>query len=359
MIVLICLLLQQEKVSAVWSVTFENQDNCALKGSSVEFKCSYNYPDDESVRETAWYKGMLQDGIWERVKLSVLPTYKNRFAYRGDHIHNCSLVLQDLQEDDTGYYYFWFDTNRFGRNSKRSVHLSVTELKASIRPRRVSAGDNVTLECGTACQSSRIIWFRDGHIVTEPEFRAKIHDAGNYSCAIEELKSVQSDPVALDVWYSPLNVSVEVNRSSLLLAGSSVTLTCRSAANPAAETYTWWYSSYFSNSTSELQVGSGQVLNIASLELAHSGTYICQAENRVGQSRSAEVLLTVEETVHPFIVLAVGIIVIILLVLPVVVIWARKHLRHSDADKEVRDGTVLGKQKPSTKQEMKPVSHGV
>ncbi|MEQ2274397.1 hypothetical protein XENORESO_020279 [Xenotaenia resolanae] len=115
-----------EKVCAVWSVTFENQDYCAVKGSSVEFKCSYNYPDDESVRETAWYKGMLQDGIWERVKLSVLPTYKNRFAYRGDHVHNCSLVLQDLQEDDTGYYYFWFDTNRFGRNSKRSVYLSVT-----------------------------------------------------------------------------------------------------------------------------------------------------------------------------------------------------------------------------------------
>lgn len=94
----------------------------------------------------------------------------------------------------------------------------------------------------------------------------------------------------------PLNVSVEVNRSDPLLVGSSVTLTCRGSASPAAITYTWWYSSDVSNSSTELQVGSGQVLSISSVELAHTGTYICQAQNRAGQSRSAELLLAVEET---------------------------------------------------------------
>ncbi|KAM4568723.1 B-cell receptor CD22 isoform 2-T2 [Fundulus diaphanus] len=332
--VLIFLLLQQEKVRATWSVTFENPDHCAFKGSSVEFKCSYSYPEDESVRETAWFKGMLQDETWKRVRLSVLPSYTNRSDYQGDHINNCSLVLHNLQEDDTGHYFFWFDTNKYGRRSKQSVHLSVTELKASIRPIRVRAGDRVTLECTTTCQNHRTIWFRDGRRVTEPEFQAQTEYAGNYSCTIEGLNSLQSDPVALDVLYSPLNVTIEVNRSGPLLVGSSVTLTCRSAANPAADTYTWWYRRDVSNSSLQLQEGSGQVLSFSSVQLTHTGTYICQAGNPVGQSRSAEVLLTVEDTVHPFIVLGIGIKVIFLLVLTPVIIWTWKRRSHSDANKE-------------------------
>ncbi|XP_008430269.1 B-cell receptor CD22-like isoform X3 [Poecilia reticulata] len=303
--VLILLLLQQaEKVSAAWLVTFENPDICALRGSSAEFRCSYNYPDEESVRQTAWDKGMIQNGVLERVRLSGLPSYYGRYEYQ----------------------------DKFGRRSKKSVYLSVTGLEASVRPNRVRLGDSVTLDCRTECQNTKIIWFRDGRPVAEPTFKAQITDTGNYSCAFEGIESSQSDPVALDVWYPPLNVSVEVNRSDPLLVGSSVTLTCRGSARPAAITYTWWHSSNGSNSSTE--VGSGQVLSISSVELTHTGTYVCQAENRVGQSRSAELLLTVEETVHPLIVLGIGIKVIILLVLPPVLIWVWKCRSHSDAKNE-------------------------
>ncbi|XP_007554882.1 hemicentin-2-like isoform X1 [Poecilia formosa] len=333
--VLILLLLQQaEKVSAAWSVTFENPDICALRGSSVEFRCLYSYPDEESVRQTAWDKGKIQNGILERVRLSDLPSYNGRFEYQGDHAHNCSLVLRDLQEDDTGYYFFWFDTDKFGRRSKKSVYLSVTGLEASVRSNRVRLGDSVTLDCRTECQNTKIIWFKDGRPVAEPTFQAQITDTGNYSCAFEGIESSQSSPVALDVWYPPLNVSVEVNCSDPLLVGSSVTLTCRGSARPAAITYTWWYSSDVSNSSTELPVGSGQVLSISSVELTHTGTYVCQAENRVGQSRSAQLLLTVEEMVHPLIVLGIGIKVIILLVLPPILIWVWKCRSRSDAKNE-------------------------
>lgn len=273
---------------------------------------------------------MIQNGVWKRVELSVLPSYRGRLEYQGDHVHDCSLVLRELQEEDTGHYYFWFDTDRFGRRSKQSVYLSVTGLKASIHPREVRSGINVTLECQTECQNPEIIWFRDGHTVTKPRFQAQTEDSGNYSCSIETLKSLQSNPVALDVWYSPLNVSVEVKHSSALLVGSSVTLTCRTSANPAADTYSWWYSSNVSNSSPERQVGSGQMLSISSVELTHTGAYICQAENRVGQGRSEEVLLTVEDTVHPFIVLGIGIKVMILLMLPLVIVWVWKRRFHSD-----------------------------
>lgn len=113
-------------MSADSSVTFENPNPCALKGSSVEFRCSYNYNDRETVRMTRWYKGESRSGSWTRVVLSDLPSYQNRSEYVGDQQHDCSLAIHDLQDQDTGYYYFRFDTDTFGWRSKTSVYLSVT-----------------------------------------------------------------------------------------------------------------------------------------------------------------------------------------------------------------------------------------
>lgn len=113
-------------MSAGWSVTFENPNPCALKGSSVHLRCSYNYTDGEIVTRTAWYKGKLIDGNWTRVKLSDLPSYQNRFKYLGDQQHDCGLAIDDLQDNNTGHYYFRFDTQMYGRRSKTSVYLSVT-----------------------------------------------------------------------------------------------------------------------------------------------------------------------------------------------------------------------------------------
>uniref|UniRef100_A0A3B4XLK6 Immunoglobulin V-set domain-containing protein n=1 Tax=Seriola lalandi dorsalis TaxID=1841481 RepID=A0A3B4XLK6_SERLL len=112
--------------SSSFPVTFENQDPCAVKGSSVEFRCSYSYKDGETVRKTAWYKGKLIDGIWKRVLLSHLPSYENRTEYLGDQQHDCSLAIHDLQDNDTGYYYFRFDTDTYGWRSKNSLTLQQT-----------------------------------------------------------------------------------------------------------------------------------------------------------------------------------------------------------------------------------------
>lgn len=90
---------------------------------------------------------------------------------------------------------------------------------------------------------------------------------------------------------APVNVSIEVRHNGSLAEGSSVNLTCSSAANPAADRYTWYRRT---TSSSLLQVGSGQVLSLPSLELSNTGLYICQARNRLGESNSTEVLLDVD-----------------------------------------------------------------
>ncbi|XP_078028066.1 B-cell receptor CD22-like [Epinephelus lanceolatus] len=288
--VLVLLILMSGTTGVGWSVPFENPNTCALKGSSVKLGCSYTYPDSETVKSIAWFKGASKNGSWKRVALSELPSYQNRSEYIGDLQHNCSLAIHDLQINDTGHYYFKFDTELFGRRSKTSVHLTVTELSARVHPDPVRAGDKVTLECRTSCQLSNIVWFKDGSPVTKPEFEAKAEDAGNYVCAFEGQESVMSDPVSLDVQYPPMNVSVEMSYPANLTVGTSVDLTCRSAANPAADSYTW-YRGTASSFRSMLYVGSGQVLSLPSVEVSYTGLYLCQARNTVGGNNSTEVLL--------------------------------------------------------------------
>lgn len=111
--------------AARW-VIFENPDICASKGSSVNFRCSYNYSEEETVTGMAWYKGAEKGANWIRLKLADFPSLHSRSEYLGDMQHDCSLAIHDLQENDMGYYYFHFDTNAYGRRSKMSVHLSVT-----------------------------------------------------------------------------------------------------------------------------------------------------------------------------------------------------------------------------------------
>ncbi|XP_074539280.1 B-cell receptor CD22-like [Halichoeres trimaculatus] len=291
--VLVLLIMEAGTQGADWSVTFENPDPCAVKGSSVEFRCSYSYKDGQTVRGTSWNKGESRNGTWVRVKLSDFPAYENRSEYVGDKQHDCSLVLHDLQLDDTGYYYFRFDTTKFGYRSKTSVYLSVTELRARVHPDTVRAGDHVTLECKTSCSLNRTVWYKDGRKVTKSTFQAQAEDAGKYSCVVEGQESVRSDPVTLDVYDPPMNVSVEVSYPSILTEDSSVNLTCSSSANPAAINYTWFKRRASPNSRDKslIPVASGQVLSVPAVEVSHTDLYHCQARNIVGENNSTEVVL--------------------------------------------------------------------
>nr|XP_004566891.1 sialoadhesin isoform X2 [Maylandia zebra] len=319
--VLLLLTVKSGTVSAARSVTFENPDLCAIKGSSVTFRCVYNYTAGETVRTTGWYKGRLENGVWKRVELSVdLLSYRHRYEYLGDQQHNCSLKVHELQVNDTGYYYFHFGTDTIGMRSKTSVHLTVSEMRATVQPERVRAGEKVTLECVTSCQLGSTLWFKDGHPMTKTLLWAQAEDTGKYSCTVKGYESVQSHPAALDVQYSPLNVSAEVSQAGLLSVGSNVNLTCNSAANPEADSYTWY------SSSSRLQVASGRVLSLPSLEVSHSGVYLCQAGNSLGESNSTAVLLEVEETKIDRVILlfGIGVKVVLMLFLTLIIIWVRK-----------------------------------
>lgn len=91
-----------------------------------------------------------------------------------------------------------------------------------------------------------------------------------------------------------MGVLVEVSLSGSLAEGSSVNLTCSSAANPAVDSYTWYRRT--GSPSSLVQVGSGQVLSLPSLEPSQTGLYLCQARNPLGENLSTELVLEMDMT---------------------------------------------------------------
>ncbi|XP_075937555.1 igLON family member 5-like isoform X3 [Anarhichas minor] len=291
-LILIILVTVPGVLSGDWRVTYGDQ--CALKGTSVVIKCEYDYPWGHIVTAVSWSKAQYVAGEWKKLLLSQLASPPNHFRYVGNYRGDCSQTVNDVQHTDEGDYFFSFVTtlNRWERPTP--AHLSVRELTSAVQPSTVTEGGNVSLTCVTGCLAPiNIVWFRDGQTVPNPVFQAEREHAGRYYCAVLGQETARSASVALNVQYRPENISISMDPPHVV-EGSSVNLTCSSAANPAADNYTW-YSSAGSNFSSLLQVGSGQVLSLPSVEASHTGLYLCQASNRLGENNSTEVLLAMKK----------------------------------------------------------------
>uniref|UniRef100_A0A4W5P8H0 Ig-like domain-containing protein n=1 Tax=Hucho hucho TaxID=62062 RepID=A0A4W5P8H0_9TELE len=220
-----------------YGVTSDNVSPCALRRSSVVFGCSYDYPSRDIVTNTIWFG--LETNTWTDIFQN--QAFSERVEYLGNNKHNCTLRICNLRLSDAKHYHFRFLTDRDKWSDKKGVVLSVTELTADVNPATVREGERVTLTCVTTCTLSdhpTIVWFRDGHSVSNSEFLASIQDAGSYQCAVRGQDHLSSDPVSLDIQYAPRNTLVSVSPSGPVVEGSSVNLTCSSHANPAVENYT-------------------------------------------------------------------------------------------------------------------------
>ncbi len=82
--------------------------------------------------------------------------------------------------------------------------------------------------------------------------------------------------------------SVSVSPSGEIVEGSSVTLTCSSDANPAAN-YTWYKRDANFKSLSE-----DQQLVFSSIQSSDSGEYYCTAENKLRKRTSRYILIDVK-----------------------------------------------------------------
>ncbi|XP_062420608.1 B-cell receptor CD22-like [Pungitius pungitius] len=157
-------------------------------------------------------------------------------------------------------------------------------------------GDSVTLTCSTdANPAASYTWYKedgtsDPRLLSEgPQMvfsSIQSSDSGRYSCAAEnQLGRKRSDLISIDVKYGPQRPSVSVSPSAEMMEGGSVTLTCSTDANPAAN-YTWY------KEHEDSPRASGQMFTITDFRAEHSGNYSCEAQNEMGRSTSTLLQIT-------------------------------------------------------------------
>uniref|UniRef100_A0A671TE71 Ig-like domain-containing protein n=1 Tax=Sparus aurata TaxID=8175 RepID=A0A671TE71_SPAAU len=172
------------------------------------------------------------------------------------------------------------------------------------------------LKCHSSCSPAgrlSYIWFKNRQKVTGVEtssFKGRVYPGDIISCALKGHENYGSPPVN-----APRLPSVSVSPSAEIVEGSSVTLTCSSDANPAAN-YTWY------KENEDSPKASGQIFTITDFRAEHSGNYYCEVQNRRGRNKTT-VHLTVAVSGKS---VAAGTITVVLLAIISlsVFLWIRK-----------------------------------
>uniref|UniRef100_A0AAQ4RWT6 Ig-like domain-containing protein n=1 Tax=Gasterosteus aculeatus aculeatus TaxID=481459 RepID=A0AAQ4RWT6_GASAC len=261
-----------------WRVNYLKTDVCALKGSTVYISCDITHPpgiDPSDIKDRFWFTKE-KDG--EPVDLGTDSEYSGRVTYVC-YSDSCYLTITDVRESDSAEYKLTFMTNKPGEKYTGSpgVTLSVTDSGLQVQVRR-SDSTWLELTCHSSCVLSdhpEYDWFKnEENIKTGSSLLVSSGSTDRYSCDLRGSWDNGSPAV-----YGPQRPSVSVSPSAVMLEGDSVTLTCSTDANPAAN-YTWY------KEHEDSPRASGQNFTITDFTAEHSGNYYCEAQNEMGRSNS-------------------------------------------------------------------------
>ncbi|XP_034391476.1 carcinoembryonic antigen-related cell adhesion molecule 5-like isoform X3 [Cyclopterus lumpus] len=273
-----------------------------VEGSSVTLTCS---SDANPAASYTWYK-------------------KNQPRPHGEEPQ---LVFSSIQSSDSRQYLCEAE-NHLGK--KRSEFISI-DVKygprlpsVSVSPSEIVEGSSVTLTCSSdANPAASYTWYKKNQPRPhgeEPQLvfsSIQSSDSGQYLCEAENhLGTKRSKFISIDVKYGPRLPSVSVSPSEIV-EGSSVTLTCSSDANPAAN-YTWY------KEDEDSPTASGQIFIINDFRAEHSGSYSCEAQNNRGRSTSTFHLTVADTTTMIIHITRLTLVVVVPVSLLLLCLWMRK-----------------------------------
>ncbi|XP_023190426.1 B-cell receptor CD22-like [Xiphophorus maculatus] len=166
--------------------------------------------------------------------------------------------------------------------------LYAPNVSVSITPSgEIKEGNPVTLTCSSdANPAANYTWYKekDNKLLESNKNlifdSIKSMDSGQYYCTAINKMGQNNSIVNVDVKYAPRSPSVSQSPSGDIVVGSSVTLTCSSDANPAAN-YTWY------KEGEKAQKASGEHFTITNIQNEHRGNYYCKVQNKIGHHNTS------------------------------------------------------------------------
>ncbi|XP_062378859.1 B-cell receptor CD22-like [Sardina pilchardus] len=259
------------KVNLTVKDLFVNTSGPAIEGKNVKLSCKSHC-------------NLIQSSIilWKKNGMNLFDTQTNSH----------DLELQNIKIEDEGPYYCTVkETNHSSPPLKLNVMYLPKNTSVSVSPAgEIFEGFSVTLTCSSDAKPpvETYTWFRTtstSAVTSEKMYslsNISSKHSGLYYCMVKNQYGVgNSTAVRLDVQYAPKNISASVSPSGEIVEGSSVTLTCRSDANPD-QSYTWYKKE---KSESEMsKISTKQVYSINRVSAEHTGYYYCQSRNKHGHS---------------------------------------------------------------------------
>ncbi|XP_047189920.1 B-cell receptor CD22-like isoform X2 [Scophthalmus maximus] len=275
-----------------WGVSYASTEICAFGGSTVDINCTYTYPGKLNNKATS-----LSRSFWfvkdPYLDLTTDPKYSGRVEYTCED-NKCCLRISDLRQSDSAEYKFRFITNQPADSWTGSpgVTLSVKDPQLQVHVRRsmnIQISNWTELTCHSSCQLPHhlsYVWYNKHNQVKGGKkyfLLEHVEAADSYYCAIKGHEHIRSASVCAP------EVPVVSSPSGEIMEGSSVTLTCSSDAQPAAN-YTW----YKKNEREEFQLLlEGTQFVFSSIQSSDSGVYHCTAENELGRN-STDIIIAVK-----------------------------------------------------------------
>ncbi|XP_014882408.1 carcinoembryonic antigen-related cell adhesion molecule 5-like isoform X1 [Poecilia latipinna] len=205
--------------------------------------------------------------------------------------NDSQLVFESIQSSDSGEYYCTSE-NMLNQVTSEGMFIDVKyppsfPIVSRSFSGEVVEGDSLTLACSAdANPAATYTWYKEHEanpLSKGPKlvFRSvQSSDSGKYFCAAENvLKRMTSGSILIDVEYAPNLPRISLSASEIM-EGISLTLSCSSDSNPAAN-YTWF------KEKEKMPQSSGQNLTITNIGRQHSGLYFCEAHNSRGSHKSA------------------------------------------------------------------------
>ncbi|MED6275341.1 hypothetical protein CHARACLAT_025577, partial [Characodon lateralis] len=170
-----------------WSVTYTSKTVCAIKGSTVNFDCTYSHPNSEdgitiNVEKTFWFTKTNKDPV----DLETREEYAGRVQYQRMRNH-CTLIIEDLKESDSALYKFRFITNKIGGRytGEPGVQLYVSDPHLT-----VIKYYSRHLECFSLCllpPRSTYVWYKNGKTIDTVTSRyfGQFSNSDSIACALK------------------------------------------------------------------------------------------------------------------------------------------------------------------------------
>ncbi|XP_075949520.1 uncharacterized protein LOC142951689 isoform X2 [Anarhichas minor] len=225
------------QISSPTCVTYKRKETCGLKGSTVEFPCSY--PNISQVILTSGWSKKVRPTL-EHKPLKQMPGYLFRMHYLERENNDCTMKLTDLKESDASRYYFVYkfrNVTGHGVTCKGDPGVRLYILASPVRileklvggqngpvaDRTVIEGQAITLTCVPTCAANLssnpgYIWYKNGLQLNGSRATTTFlsldpisdEDTGSYVCAMIGYKDLPSSAVNLTVQRRPVNTVSEI-----------------------------------------------------------------------------------------------------------------------------------------------------